>query len=97
VGSSSEANSPISIKSTKNTAEELDEIMENLDLEETPGRQESNSDKNSIKSNTYSKEDFIVYYDDTSNKSNDTWKSGLELYGDEQTIFSSSYTEGVRS
>jgi hypothetical protein len=48
VGSSSEENSPVNVKSTKNTAEELDEIMDNLDLEESPGRQESNSDENSI-------------------------------------------------
>jgi hypothetical protein len=53
VGSSSEANSSVNIKSTKSTTKELDEIMENLDLEESSGRQESNSDENSIKSNVY--------------------------------------------
>jgi hypothetical protein len=38
VGSSSEANSPVSTKSIKNTAiEGLDEIMGNLDLEESSG------------------------------------------------------------
>jgi hypothetical protein len=41
VGSSSEANSPISVKPTKGTAKELDEIMENLDLEESSGHQDS--------------------------------------------------------
>jgi hypothetical protein len=38
VGSSSEANSPVSTKSTKNiVVEGLDEIMGNLDLEESLG------------------------------------------------------------
>jgi hypothetical protein len=49
MGSSIEVNSPVSVKSTKNAAEELDEIMENLDLEESSGTQDSNSDENSIK------------------------------------------------
>jgi hypothetical protein len=43
VGSSNEANSPISVKPTKGTAEELDEIMENLDLKEFSGHQDSDS------------------------------------------------------
>jgi hypothetical protein len=33
--------------------------------------------------------DFMVYCGSISHKSTDTWKTGLELHGDEQTIFSS--------
>jgi hypothetical protein len=49
VGSSSEANSPVSFKPTKNiksTVEELDEIIENLDLGEASGYLEKDSDRN---------------------------------------------------
>jgi hypothetical protein len=35
-------------------------------------------------------EDFMIYYEDTSDKSIDTWKTGLELHEDDETIFSSS-------
>jgi hypothetical protein len=35
-------------------------------------------------------EDFMICYDDTSDKSTDTWKTGLELHEDDETIFSSS-------
>jgi hypothetical protein len=34
-------------------------------------------------------EDFMICYDDTSDKSIDTWKTGLELHEDNQTILSS--------
>jgi hypothetical protein len=49
VGSSSEVNSLVSVKpmkSKKNTAKELDEIMENLDLEESSGYSDMASDEN---------------------------------------------------
>jgi hypothetical protein len=49
VGSSSEVNSPISFKPTENiedTAEELDEIMENLDLGESSGHSDKDFDEN---------------------------------------------------
>jgi hypothetical protein len=49
VGSSSEVNSPVSFKSMKNrenTVEELDEIMENLDLGESSGYSDMDSDEN---------------------------------------------------
>jgi hypothetical protein len=89
VGSSSEVNSPVSIKPARgDTVEQLDEIMENLDLEESPGHQDMSFDENSINSNSYSKEDFMICYHNISNVSEDTWKSGLELNDDEQTIFS---------
>jgi hypothetical protein len=54
VGSSSEVNLPVSIKPTKrSTVEELDEIMENLDLEESSGYSDMGSDENLDKSRSY--------------------------------------------
>jgi hypothetical protein len=98
VGSSSEANLPVSTKPTKrNTTEELNGIMENLYLKESSGRQDSGSDENSSKSRKNSEEDLMVYYGNITEKSEDTWKSGLELYDDEQTIFSLGSSEGVHS
>jgi hypothetical protein len=35
-------------------------------------------------------EDFMICYDDASDKSTDTWKTGLELHEDDETILSSS-------
>jgi hypothetical protein len=53
VGSSSEVNSPVSIKPTKgSTVEELDEIMKNLDLDESSGSEDIGSDKNLDKSHS---------------------------------------------
>jgi hypothetical protein len=47
VGSSSEVNSPVSIKMAKgSTVKELDEIMENLDLDESSGYPVKGSDQN---------------------------------------------------
>jgi hypothetical protein len=98
VGSSSEVSLPVSIKPTKgNTVEELDEIIENLDLEESSGYQGMSPDGNPNRSNNYSKEDFMVCYGNISNNSEDTWKLGLELYDDEQTIFSSGSNGDVHS
>jgi hypothetical protein len=34
-------------------------------------------------------EDLMIYYDDTSDQSTDTWKTGLELSEDDNSIFSS--------
>jgi hypothetical protein len=34
-------------------------------------------------------EDLMICHDDTSDKSTDTWKTGLELHEDESSIFSS--------
>jgi hypothetical protein len=34
-------------------------------------------------------EDLMICHDDTSDKSTDTWKTGLELHGDDSSIFSS--------
>jgi hypothetical protein len=63
--------------------------METLDLEESSGYSDKASDKNLDNLNNYSEEDFTACYDNVSVNSEDTWKSGLDLYGDEQTIFSS--------
>jgi hypothetical protein len=88
VGSSSEVNSPVSFKLMENieaTIEELDKIMENLDLGKSSDHSEKSSDKN-YNSNHQPAEDFMICCDSTS----DTWKTGLELHEDDQTIFSSS-------
>jgi hypothetical protein len=61
VGSSSEVNSQVNIKPTRgDRVEELNEIMENLDLEESLGYQDMSSDGNSTNSSSYSKEDFMI-------------------------------------
>jgi hypothetical protein len=73
MGSSSEANLPVSLATKEVTGEkiaELNETMENLDLEDQL-------------------EDFVISHDDASDKSTDTWKKGLELHEDDKTIFSS--------
>jgi hypothetical protein len=73
VGSSSEANSPVSFATAEITGEKinkLDETMENVDLGDQL-------------------EDLMVCHDDASDKSTDTWKTGLELNEDDETIFSS--------
>jgi hypothetical protein len=44
------------------------------------------SDGNFNQSNGYSKDDFMVRYGNVSNNSDDTWKSGLELYDNEQMM-----------
>jgi hypothetical protein len=73
VGSSCEANSPVSFTTTEITGEkitEVDETMKNLDLGDQL-------------------EDLMIYHDDTSDKSTNTWKTGLELHEDNESIFSS--------
>jgi hypothetical protein len=81
-GSSSEVNSPVSIKPTKgSTVEELDKIMENLDLEESLGSSTAVSDE---KVGNTSEKDFITGCGNVSGSSEDTWRSGLRLHSDEQ-------------
>jgi hypothetical protein len=73
VGSSSEANSPVSFATTEIAGEkiaELNETMQNLDLGDQL-------------------EDLMICHDDASDKSTDTWSTGLELHEDDETIFSS--------
>jgi hypothetical protein len=55
------------------------------------------SDRNSNQSNSYSDKDFMACYGNVSNHSEDTWKSGLELYDNKQTIFSSGSNGDVHS
>jgi hypothetical protein len=62
--------------------------MENLDLKESSGYSDMASDENLDNISNYSKEDFMTCYANVTNKFVDTWKSGLEIYDDEQTIFS---------
>jgi hypothetical protein len=73
VGSSSEANSPVSFATTEiagGKIAEVDETMENLDLGDQL-------------------EDLMICHDDTSDKSANTWKTGLELHDNDESIFSS--------
>jgi hypothetical protein len=55
------------------------------------------SDENLDKSNNNSEEDFMVCYGNVFNNSENTWRLGIELYDDEQTIFSSSSSGDVHS
>jgi hypothetical protein len=74
VGSSSEVNSPVSFATTKNTGEKIKELDETMENRDLGDQLE----------------DFMICYDDISDKSTDTWKTGLELYEDEKTILSNS-------
>jgi hypothetical protein len=73
VGSSSEVNSPVSFTTTENIEDKIEELDETMENLDL-GEQSG---------------DFMVYCGSISHKSTDTWKTGLELHGDEQTIFSS--------
>jgi hypothetical protein len=44
---------------------------------------------------SYSEEDFIACCGNVSSNSEDTWRSGLDLYDDELTIFSSGSSHGT--
>jgi hypothetical protein len=95
VGSSSEVKSLVSPKPSANiedTVEELNEIMENLDLGKSSGHSDKGFDEN-YDNNHVPAEDFMICCDNTSDKSTDTWKTGLELHEDDQTIFSSSHSK----
>jgi hypothetical protein len=73
VGSSSEANSPVSFATTEiagGKITEVDKTTENLDLGDQL-------------------EDLMICHDDTLDKSTDTWKTRLDLHEDDDTIFSS--------
>jgi hypothetical protein len=73
VGSSSEVNSPVSFATTENTGEEIKELDETMDNLDLGNQSE----------------DFMICCDDISDKSTDTWKTGLELHEDNQTTLSS--------
>jgi hypothetical protein len=73
VGSSIEANSSVSFATTEIIGGKIAEV------DETP--------KNLNLGDQL--EDLMICHDDTSDKSTDTWKTGLELYEDDESIFSS--------
>jgi hypothetical protein len=78
-----------------NMIEELNNIMENMDLKESSGYSDIASEGNSNNISNYSEEDFIARYGNVSGNSEHTRRSGLELYDDEQTIFSSGSSRGA--
>jgi hypothetical protein len=73
VGSSSEANSLVSFATKEIAREKIEE------LNETMGNLDLGDQL----------EDLMIWHDDASDKSTDTWKTGLELHEDDKTIFSS--------
>jgi hypothetical protein len=73
VGSSSEVNSSVSFATTENIGEKIKELDETMDNLNLGDQSE----------------DFMICCDNTSDKSTDTWKTGLELHEDNQTTLSS--------
>jgi hypothetical protein len=73
VGSSSEVNSPVSFATAENIGGKIEELNETMDNLDLADQSK----------------DFMICYDDTSDKSTDTWKTGLGLHGDNQTTLSS--------
>jgi hypothetical protein len=63
VGSSSEVNSPVSFAVTEEIEQKIKEIDETMDNLNLGDQSE----------------DFMICYDDTSDKSTDTWRTRLEL------------------
>jgi hypothetical protein len=72
VGSSSEVNSPVSFTMTENIEDKIKELDETMENLDL-GEQLG---------------DFMICCGSISDKSTDTWKTGLELHEDDQTIFS---------
>jgi hypothetical protein len=73
VGSSSEVNSPVSFATMENIGEKIEELDETMENLDIGDQSE----------------DFMICCDDISDKSTDTWKTGLELHEDYQTTLSS--------
>jgi hypothetical protein len=73
VGSSSEVNSLVSFTATEIAGGKIAEVDKTMEKFDLGDQLE----------------DFIICHDDTSDKSTDTWKTGLELYEDDDSIFSS--------
>jgi hypothetical protein len=70
--------------------------MENLDLKESSSYSDMDFKGNSGSISNYSsEEDFMACYGNVSSNFVDTWRIGLELYNDEQTIFSSGSSHGL--
>jgi hypothetical protein len=74
VGFSNEVTSPVSFTTMEEIEEKIKELDETMDNLDLGDQSE----------------DFMICYDDTSDKSTDTWKTGLELNEDNQTTLSSS-------
>jgi hypothetical protein len=72
-GSSSEVNSPVSFATTENIGGKIEELDETMDNHALGDHSE----------------DLMICYNDTSDKSTDTWKTGFELHEDNQTTLSS--------
>jgi hypothetical protein len=72
-GSSSEANSPISFATTEIEGGKIEELDETIENLDLGDQLE----------------DLMICYDDVSDKSTNTWKTGLELHEDDKIIFSS--------
>jgi hypothetical protein len=73
VGSSSKANSPVSFAATEIAGGKIAEVDETMEKLNLGDQLE----------------DIMICHDDTSDKSTDTWKTGLELHEDDDSIFSS--------
>jgi hypothetical protein len=73
VGSSNKANSSVSFATTETTGEKIAEVKEIMENLDIGDQLE----------------DLMICHDDTSDKSTDTWKTGLELHKDDNSIFSS--------
>jgi hypothetical protein len=73
VGSSSEANSSVSFATIEIVGEKIAELDETMNFFDLGDQLE----------------DLMICHDDTSGKSTDTWKTGLELHEDDESIFSS--------
>jgi hypothetical protein len=73
VGSSSEVNTPVNFTMTKNIEDKIKEFDETMENVDL-GEQSR---------------DFMICCGSISDKSTDTWKTGLELHEDNQTILSS--------
>jgi hypothetical protein len=73
IGSSSKVNSSVSFATAENIEGEIKELDETMENLDLGDQLE----------------DFMICYDDASDKSADTWKTGLELREDNEIIFSS--------
>jgi hypothetical protein len=73
VGSSREANSPVNFAATEVTEGKIIEVDENMENFDLGDQLE----------------DLMICHTDTSEKSTDTWETGLELHEDDDSIFSS--------
>jgi hypothetical protein len=73
VGTSIEANLLVSFATTEIAEEKIAEVDKNMENFDLGDQLE----------------DLMICHDDTSHKSTDTWKTGLELHKDDDSIFSS--------